>query len=447
MIRVGFEFMRRPGLGPQIVRAFAGSAGLRILGMAVSFLVGIQLARSLGAEGYGVYGLAMSIVALLAVPVECGLPQLVTREAAVAHVDKDRAKLAALLHWAPRISLYSAALVSLLTVVAIFALGQDLGSGLRLTILAGLWLLPLVALLKIHAAALRGMQKLILGQLSEVLVRPLLFSLLLFVITAFFFPLSAPVAMLLGVLSAGIALVVTVFLLSRLTGDRLTAVSPMVYSRDWFSSAIPMAVTEGVRVLQSHLLILVLGLMTTEALVGVFRVSSAVSVMVGVSITVVNIVNAPLVARFFTEKDTLRLQRLLGWSAVVMTLFTLGLMLPFIFVGEFLLGTVFGPEFAGGSSALTVLLVGVLINSVFGSSATLLNMTGHQRRVTRNSLVALLGLAVLSPILIKHSGIEGAAVASAISALIWNGLMWWDVKRLLRIDSSAASIFLRRGKK
>lgn len=443
VIRAGVEFMLGPGLGPQIARAFAGSAGLRIFGMAVGFLVGVQLARGLGAEGYGVYGLAMSLIALLAVPAECGLPQLVTREAAVAKVENDWARFARLMQWSTRSSICLAIVVWIFAIAAAFATNQDIDSGLSLTVLAGLVMLPLVALMKINGAALRGMQKIVPGQISEVLIRPLLFSLLLFLVPVFLIPLSAPIAMVLGALSAGIAMLVTVVLRRRLTGGHMVRKSSGRYPRDWWSSSIPMAVTEGIRVLQGHLVILLLGLMSTEASVGVFRVSNSVSVMVGVSITVVNIVNAPLVAKFFTEQDEKRLQRLLSWSALAMTFFTFLLIVPFIFAGEFLLGAVFGSEFSSGAPALLVLLIGLLANSFFGSSATVLNMTGYQSKVTRNSAISLIFLMLFSPIFIGLSGIEGAAWASAVTYVLWNFLMWRDVRRFLRIDASVFSMLQR----
>jgi O-antigen/teichoic acid export membrane protein len=83
----------------------------------------------------------------------------------------------------------------------------------------------------------------------------------------------------------------------------------------------------------------------------------------------------------------------------------------------------------------------VLANSIFGCCAILLNMTGHHARVTRASAIALFMLFVLSPVLIDRSGYEGAALASAITALTWNALMWWDARRLLRLDTGLLSLF------
>src|SRR5690606_41939833 len=99
------DYLGGAGLGPVLVKAVTGSAGLRIAGMGFGFLVGVQLARGLGAEGYGTYGVAMSIIALLTVPTEFGLPQLLTREVASAQVRQDWARMRGILRWSSRVSL------------------------------------------------------------------------------------------------------------------------------------------------------------------------------------------------------------------------------------------------------------------------------------------------------------------------------------------------------
>jgi O-antigen/teichoic acid export membrane protein len=85
---------------------------------------------------------------------------------------------------------------------------------------------------------------------------------------------------------------------------------------------------------------------------------------------------------------------------------------------------------------LLVLCGSTAINSIFGVNAALLNMTGHQSRVTRALLVSLVMLGVFTPLLILVSGGVGAAIASLISMLVWNFLMWRDARHLLALDTA-----------
>src|SRR5690606_16756372 len=122
-------------LGPMLVKAVTGSAGLRIAGMGFGFLVGVQLARGLGAEGYGIYGVAMSIIALLTVPTEFGLPQLLTREVAVAKVERDWGRMKGILCWSSRVSLLISAVIGVGAVAWLLLSGHGLDSALGMTLL------------------------------------------------------------------------------------------------------------------------------------------------------------------------------------------------------------------------------------------------------------------------------------------------------------------------
>ena len=428
------------GLGQQVLRAIAGSAGLRMVGIGFGFLVGVQLARGLGAEGYGVYGLAMSLVAILTVPVEFGLPQLVTREVAVAHVDRDWNKLVGVLQWARRASIYIALAMLIVVFVAVFALGLSLSSELVVTLLVGLLMVPLVAQGNISGAALRGLHKIVMGQLPQVVLRPMLFSGLLFVLSVCSISLSPPIAMVAGAIAAALAFLVAASLLRRTIQGEVVLATALEKGRDWWASAIPMALAEGMRVLQGHLVILILAVISTVSLVGIYKVAISVSLMIAVPITLFNIVNAPIVARLYKERDFPRLQKLMTWTALAMTLCTLFLILPFVFSGDHILGAVFGSDFSQSNSVLLILFFGVLASSIFGSNAILLNMTGHEARVTRASVISLLLLAIVSPALTHFQGIEGAAMASALTSLVWNVLLWRDCRRLVNINSSLTAL-------
>src|SRR5690606_13473193 len=199
------DYLGGAGLGPVLVKAVTGSAGLRIAGMGFGFLVGVQLARGLGAEGYGVYGLAMSVIALLTVPTEFGLPQLLTREVAVAHVAENWGRLRGILKWSTRASMVLAIVVAV-GVLLWLAWHRQFDTAFGATLLAGLVLVPAVAALSLRSAALRGMQQIVKGQAPEVLLRPALHSCFLLVVGLLAVPLTPALAMWLGVLGAALSL-------------------------------------------------------------------------------------------------------------------------------------------------------------------------------------------------------------------------------------------------
>lgn len=435
MIQRVRSFLKRPGLGPQLVKASTGSAGLRVAGMLFGFLSGVQLARGLGADGYGIYGLAMSVIALMSVVTEFGLPQLLTREVAAAQVHHQWERVRGILVWSTRVVLLTSALSLAFVIGWLYFSGRLTGSEFGWTLLAGVLLVPLVAEGKIRAAALRGMQIIVRSQIPETLLRPALFALLLFVVS-WWLPLQPQLAMGLGVVSAVASLLLSVFMLRASMPSEVGEVTPQFDSRNWWSSAVPMAMTEGMRVLQGHLSVLVLGWLATTATVGQFRVASSVAVLLAFPLTLFALVGSPIIARLHAQKDQQRLQRLLSWLSLAMTASAALGALPFILFGEPLLTSIFGNEFSGSNSVLLVLCLGALLTGCFGVNAVLLNMTGHSKSVARASVVSLSVSIFLNPAFAFIWGGLGAAWATVLSVLVWNLLMWRDGVRLLSLDST-----------
>lgn len=429
------KYLSRDGLGQTLVKAVTASAGLRLAGMGFGFLVGVQLARGLGLEGYGIYGLAMSVIAILTVPTEFGMPQLLTREVAAAQVAGNWGLLHGILRWTTQSSIFLAAIVGS-SLLAWLLWGQNLASPFGSTLVAGIVMIPLVALLSLRSAALRGAQKIVAGQVSEIMLRPGLHSVLLFAVPMVLAPLTPGLAMWLGVVATAVALLVATKLIQSALPAQVYTTPAEIRSREWWSSSVPMAMTEGMRLLQGHLLIFFLSYMSTMADVGIFRMASSTVALVAMPLSLFNIVSMPLVARLYASDQRAQLQRMLTWVSGGMTLGVILLSLPFLFAGEWLIAMVFGDEYIAGSNVLIVLCVSTIANAVFGINAALLNMTGNQNRVTRASGFALVTLLLASPLLILNFGVMGAAFSNLISVVMWNTLMWLDSRLLLGLDSA-----------
>ena len=131
------------------------------------------------------------------------------------------------------------------------------------------------------------------------------------------------------------------------------------------------------------------------------------------------------------------LQRLATMSARMALLLAVPVLLLFVFLGKWILGSVFGAAFAGGYQALIILSVGQLANAGMGSVGMLLNMTGHERDTARAVGVSAATNVVLNLVLIPLLGINGAASATAISMALWNVIMWRAVYYRLGIQRAA----------
>ena len=434
-IRDGRSYLSGSGLGPLLIRSVAGSAAVQMGGMAVGFLVGVQLARGLGVTGYGYYGIAMAFITMATIPGTLGIPKLVTREVAAAQSRGDLGALFGVLRWADRICWRTSALIAALTAMGA-AVAWRAGSGLlAAAILLGAPMIALLPLANVRAGALRGLHHIVLGQLSNVLLRPLAMAILLFVAFSIGFGIQAPSAMALNSVTAAGALLLTHWWLKRrLPGE--TPAPSVADTRGWLASSIPMALTDAVFTLQRQVSVLMLGIVANAAEVGLFRVSISTIVVAAVPVTVVNLVVLPMFARLHAEGDHARLQRLVKASALIQFAGVLLLSLPLLVAAGPLLAMVFGSSYAPAGDTLRILALGGVISAGFGPNGPLLNMTGHERRVTRAVSISLIVNLTLIAFLAPRWGSAGSAVGVLAAQCCWNLLLWRDARRRLSIDTS-----------
>jgi O-antigen/teichoic acid export membrane protein len=80
----------KKNLKSELLKGGLGSIVIKVSNTLLGFLTTLVLARLLGASNYGAYSFALTIILFLTLPVQMGLPQLITREIA---------KMQALQHW------------------------------------------------------------------------------------------------------------------------------------------------------------------------------------------------------------------------------------------------------------------------------------------------------------------------------------------------------------
>lgn len=429
------RYLTSEGLGPFLVRALAGTGAVRIGSVIASFAVGILLARMLGVDGYGYYGVALSIITIAAIPGELGLPRLVTREIAAADARQDISDMWGVLHWARRVAAKLCALMVVLAALVALAWAEIGTPVVSIVIMMGIPAIPLMALARIDGGALVGLRHVVRGQIPENFLRPAFFSFFLLIPFLLHVRLHPGTAMALNSATAGIVLVIVSFWLKQRFPDGQSR--PIRDSAGWLASAIPMALTQGVNVLLIELSTLLIGIISTPTQVGLFKIANVAAVTAAAAVPVVVQVAFPVFARLHSQGDRTRLQKAVRAFAKAQFAGVLLLSLPLLIIPGTLLNLAFGDSFVPASTPLRILLIGQIISAAFGPNVVLLNMTNQERRVTRAMGIALALNLIMLPLLAASSGASGASVALVLSTLCWNLIAWLDAKRLLHINTFA----------
>jgi len=149
---------------------------------------------------------------------------------------------------------------------------------------------------------------------------------------------------------------------------------------------------------------------------------------------------SPTVARLHAAGDTRRVEQTVVHTARLVLLVSLPVAIVLVaFAGPIL--EIFGHGFSSGATAVRIIAIGDLINVLTGYGGLVLVMSGRESDLTRcAALGAVLNIG-LAAALIPGFGVNGAAVATAVSLAASNLQMTWLAWR--RLDVWAAVVRLR----
>ncbi len=414
------------------LRRFARSSGL-IAGfygaaMVLAFATGVVLTRSLGAYGYGIYSLALTSATLIGLITEFGLPVLALREAGSARAHGEWGMLRGLMRWADKAILALSAMLVIATYLWLAASGRAAQSDYLRTMLWAVALLPLVGLAKLRSSVLMALDHVAAGQFAVMVLRPLTFLAVCLAALWLQGSLSPSGAMIAQVSGAAVSLLVVALLFRRLRPRELGEAVPRSDVRGWLAASLPMGVTEGLRLLQGQLALLLTGWLAGAAAAGVYRGADAVLQLATVAASVAGTAATPMFAKLIRQDDRDGLQRILGLSALVMAGGVVVIALPLALAGDWLFPALFGREFAASPPIFMVLSAGLCATYSMGLAQSLANMSGHHILTTKSFLITAAINLVLGLILIPRYGAFGAAFATAVSASL--GSVWcaWQLK-------------------
>lgn len=407
---------------------------IKLLGAVCGLVAMILLARFLGPAGFGEYSYLVALVGLLAVPAQVGLPNLVIREIGKVIHKGAGTEAGRIWHWANRLVGKMALVLLGVMVGALTVLPHpDIGWG---TALLSLPLIPLVALSSIRSAALRGIGRVNLAQVPELLARPA--SLLVLVAGFVLFadlPLSAELAMGFNLAATFIAFALGATWLRRhlpATESGGADLAPGTRNA-WIRASIVLGVATSLQMLNSNIDVLMLGALREAADVGIYRSASNVTSYLLFGIMSVTVVIMPQVIPLLEEEDRENLRRLLRRASGLMLGVTVIGALAILVLGRFIFGTLFGPDFLPAYTAALCLSLGPLVIAFAGPVSMLLNMSGEETWTAVSSALSLAINVVANLVLIPRFGMIGAAIATVVSTVVWNAAMYFVVWRRIGV--------------
>lgn len=413
----------------RLFKIFSGSFIIRISYTILGFVNSVLLAKALGADEYGIYIFALSLVAVLSIPTQFGLPILVIREFAIYHVEKSMGLMRGLSLRAHQFVLISSILVCTTTFIWILKNPASYSVEKKYALLISLLLIPILSFGALRDAMLRGLNHIIKSQLSENLIRPFLLMLgLSFFIFIIKEPITVQGVLVFYVLCSLISFIIGWTLFNKIKPSKLKEVTPIFNTKEWCIAAVPIGLTGAIQVINSQSSVLFLGLISDSEQVSFYRVAALISGLLVIIMQITSLILMTDFARLYQQKKYDSIEKLIRIFFILTLVLSLPLISVFYFYGEWGLSMVYGDEYRVSYKPLLILCIGNFFNTLFAPAFLLLTVSGQQNKVALITIVSLLFSLSLHIILIPKFNVVGAALATSISLIIWNILLWATVK-------------------
>ncbi len=399
----------------------------RVLGVLLQYLFYWVLADKFGDEGVGVFSVLRTILMIISVVSKLGFDTAIVKLIA-SYSSTDRGALI------PKV--YRKVMVLVITMALILSLLLALTSNMVNTIffedkpyvnhilLICAAILPF-SIMNINAETFKALKNV---TLYSVFQNGSLFTIsLLFIIIGFsFFPndflivISIFISILLMVIVSFVFITRELSVSVRGLKEKITTFT--FKTESWnklLRLSVPMLLSNSLFLVLNWTDILMLGAFINEDQVGVYSIALKIAALNAVILVGVNSIAMPKYAELFAQKNMKGLKKFVKQTTLLIFSLSFPIFIFILLFPDFLLGF-FGQEFVIGVKSLLILTIGQAFSAFSSSSISLLNMIGKEVSVRNILIFTVIVNIILNLFLIPLYGINGAAISTASSIVLWN---------------------------
>ena len=282
--------------------------------MILQLCMAAVLARVLGVKEFGSYVFFISTAQILTTVAMLGGQQLVVREIAAYRAKKKFTYMRGLIRRTNQAIL----IVSLLLITFSAVIGFHLYENNKLNNIfaysIALTLVPFQAFMQVHAAALRGLQYILLGQLFNV-IRPVIVLILVGILTLILrLSFSAAHAVFIQSIVTLIIAVFIFIILQRMMPHEEKTLPPKFETLRWSKSAFPFLIAGAIQIFTNEISLILLGILQNSEAVGLYRVAQRGSAIISFGLMAVNMSIGPTISELYAKGKKNQLQRIITKS-------------------------------------------------------------------------------------------------------------------------------------
>lgn len=408
-------------------------------GVGLAYFSQLLIARFVGVDAYGIYAYAAAWVIVLAYVSALGFDIALLRFLPAYEAERAWPLFRGVIQYAERRALAVSALVMLAGATVVLV--RDVPTQLRDTFLIGLLLVPVLALLWIRSSIVRAFGGVLWAVAPNRLMRDgILVSLVALATMALGWRLEADTVMKLTLVGGIIALFFATLGMRRLRPAFVDGVTPAYDAPAWRRAALPLVIMAAAEALLNRTGVILLGWFGDTRAAGIYSLAFNMAFVVALPRVAINTLFAPTIAGLFARNEHDMLRNLIAttarWSMIAS-----GLIGTTIFVLAEPLFFWFGPGYEAGIPALRILLIGQMMTAAAGSQLHVMTMTGHEPSAAKLLVSSAVGNMVASAGLISLFGVNGAAMGTAATLIVWNLAMAVFLWRRLSLTPNMLATF------
>jgi len=421
----------------KLLTRFSLLTGGRLAGAAATLVASLLIAREMGAETLGELSTILAIISVLSVFLSAGFPAVATIFTVEYTTHPQQGHLKGFIQAGWKHAFFGLA-ISVVLAALFFAMPVPPISTPVLGGILSIITAFLLAITVFNGAVLVGLEKQVAGLLSDTLLKPMVFLLLIVLAIVAGLSLDASRLLALFAISAAVACLLS-YVFIRKTGFIAKDVVEETETKRWRAASYPWIITSLVWDLFIELHIILTSFLAAPAQVAILHIAFRFRVLAGFGMRSLYALFLPRIIALNVQKKTAELNSHLQLANLLAFIYAIGVMVFFALFGPLLMG-LFGSEFEQGWLLLLIVSSTIPVRAIFGPAPAILSMTGHQKPSVI-VMLASLGFSLVASIgLYPLWGIHGIATSYAVANLLGSVVLWLWAKKLTGIDSSLFSL-------
>ena len=426
--------IQQPALLGRLVRGGAWVFAGRTLGIGLTFLSHVVLARWLSPGEFGQFLMVVSIIGFLSILARFGLDRILVRFIAEGLGTGNAPLVGRTLRVAFSVGLASTVCVGILAILILGYLRDVLDLPVSVLVLLGS-AIPLFTILCLVAESFRGFHQLRYASLFQAHSGPLTTLVFLGTLLIVATRPSLSTALVCYLISVACILPLAFWFLARtvkqslrIDKDAARGDSTLPLSRA-FSVCAPTAISDTLGFMAVNAGLWIAAVCCSQDDLALFGAARQLSTMIALPLNLINMTVVSSIAELHAQGHLAKLQRMLQIAATIAAIPAFLAVLSFLLAPALILQTVFGSFYRDAAQILIILSLARLFSTWTGGCLNTLLLTGRQNVVASINVLFVIVLLVLGPICGRAYGAVGVAVVSA-GVIVMINLIAWTVARV-----------------